>query len=45
MGVYMLETDVFKLKFLNFCISATRLYILLKLLKLALNKLHLVLLK
>ena len=29
----MVETDVFKLKLLNFCISASRLYILLKLLQ------------
>jgi len=39
MGVQMLETDVFKFKFLNFCISAIRLYILLKLLQFALDKL------
>jgi len=45
MGVHMLETDVFMLNFLNFCISETRLYILLKRLKLTLNKLQLVLLK
>jgi len=30
MGFRMLETDVFKFKFLNICILATRVYILLK---------------
>jgi len=39
MGVQMLKTDVLKFKFLNFCLSAIRLYILLKLLQFTLNKL------
>jgi len=34
----MLETDIFKLNFLNFYILETRLYILLKLVQFALNK-------
>jgi len=46
MGVHMLEINVLKFNFLNFCISATRLYIyFVETLQFTLNKLYLVWLK